>query len=264
MYIDFHIHAFVDEIAERAISKLEITSNFTAHTKGTIADTVKKLEEWNVDKGVLLPIATKPSQQSTINNWAADIQKNNPRITAFGSVHPDAPDTLEELERIKALGLKGIKFHPDYQNFFIDDEKVYPIYEKCGELGLPVIFHAGFDPLSPEVIHALPKSSARAHDAVPQMTMILAHLGGMYHSDEVEEFLVGKNIYFDTAFVATNIADEQVERIIKTHGADKILLASDCPWHETTTEIDMINRLDLTDDEKQMIFHKNAEKLLGI
>ena len=264
MYIDFHIHAFVDEIAERAISKLEVTSNFKAYTKGTIYDTIKKLDEWNVDKGVLLPIATKPSQQTTINDWAADIQKINDRIIAFGSVHPDAPDVIEELERIKSLGLKGIKLHPDYQNFFIDDEKAYPVYEKCAELGLAVIFHAGFDPLSPDVVHALPKASARVHKDVPNMTMILAHLGGMYHWDEVEEFLVGKNIYFDTAFIATAIKDEQVERIIKMHGADKILLASDCPWQKTTTGIDMLNHLNLLDEEKQLIFHKNAEKLLGI
>ena len=264
MYIDFHIHAFADEIAERAISKLEITSDLKAYTNGKISNAVEKLEKWNIDRGVLLPIATKPSQQTTINDWAADIQKNHSRIIAFGSIHPEAPDAFDELERIKSLGLRGIKLHPDYQNFFIDDEKIYPIYEKCGELGLPVIFHAGFDPLSPEIVHALPKASARAHEAVPQMTMILAHLGGMYHWDEVEEYLVGEDIYFDTAFIGGNIKDEQAERIIKKHGADKILLASDCPWHETTCEIALINRLNITDDEKQMIFHKNAEKLLGI
>lgn len=264
MYIDFHIHAFADAIAERAISKLIETADLIAYTNGTISDTVKKLEEWSIDKGVLLPIATKPSQQTTINNWAAEVQQANARIISFGSVHPDAPDAFDELDRIKSLGLKGIKFHPDYQNFFIDDEKALKLYEKCAELDLPVIFHAGYDPVSPEITHALPEASLRVLEAVPQMTLILAHMGGMYMWDKVEELLVGKNVYFDTGFVANEIPDEQMQRIIKNHGADKILLASDCPWNKTGSEIDMINRLKLSDDEKDMIFYKNAKKLLKL
>ena len=264
MYIDFHIHAFVDEIAERAIHRLETVANLEGHTRGTISETIEKLKEWGTDKGVLLPIATKPAQQATINDWASDIQNKYDRIISFGSVHPDAEDVLEELERVKTLGLKGIKFHPDYQDFFVDDEKMFPIYKKCAELELPVIFHAGFDPLSPNTVHCLPEASLKVHEKVPEMTLILAHMGGMYHWDDVEKLLVGKNIYFDTAFVSGNISDEQANRIIKNHGADKILLASDCPWHKTTDEIEMIERLDLSDDDKQMIFYKNAKRLLKL
>ena len=278
MYIDFHVHAFVDEIAERAVSKLKNTmlnSNYPNPkmpvTNGTINELIAKLDEWGVDAGVLLPIATKPSQQTSINNWAAQIQldsfnydkaSHKAKLYCYGTVHPNAEDIFEELERIKSLGLKGIKFHPDYQEFFADEDRMFPIYKKCAELNLPVIFHAGLDCLSMELIHCTPKMGANICSNVPELTFIMAHLGGNSCWDDVEEYLVGRNVYLDTAFIAGALPDEQILRIIKNHGADKILLASDCPWDSTADEIDLINRLDLSDEEKDMIFYKNALKLL--
>lgn len=264
MVIDFHIHAFDDAIAKRAIDKLEGIINKSSFTNGTISDTLNCFDKWGVDKGVLLPIATKPSQQNVINNWS--IEQKSDRIIPFGSIHPNADDALEELERIKSLGLKGIKLHPDYQNFFIDDEKLFPIYEKCAELDLPIVFHSGYDPLSPDIIHAMPENSARAFKAVPNMTMILGHFGGMNYWDDVEKYIVGLegNLYLDTAYIAGHCKTEQLTRIIKNHGADRILFASDCPWHEPTNEIEMIRKLDISNSDRDLILYKNAMKLLNL
>ncbi len=271
MCIDFHTHAFADAIAEKAISKLENTlirsgygASVPAATRGTVRELLEKLPEWDVDKAVILPIATKPHQQTTINNWAKDVQDNSDRLYCFGSVHPDAEDAFAELERIKSLGLHGVKFHPDYQNFFADEERLFPLYRKCAELGLPVVFHAGLDALSPDCIHCTPEMSARVLEAVPEMTLVLAHLGGNERWDDVEKYLVGKNVYFDTAYIDGTIPDEQALRIIRNHGADKILFASDCPWHPSCREKAMIERLPLTEEERGMIFCGNAERLLSM
>lgn len=265
MYIDFHTHAFTDSIAEKAVGKLEQTVidagyKERAETRGTISQLLEKMDEWGVDRAVVLPIATKPSQQLSINNWAAEVMSD--RLYCFGTVHPDAEDALTELERIKSLGLKGIKLHPDYQNFFANEERMFPIYEKCAELKLPVIFHAGFDVLSPDCIHCTPQMSAEVLGKFPDLTVILAHLGGNELWDDVEKYLVGKNVYFDTAFIDGHISDEQLLRIIRSHGADKILLASDCPWHPSSAEIALIERLPLSDEEKELIYCKNALRLL--
>ena len=271
MYIDFHTHAFADAIAERAISKLEATllssglDQSPPVTRGTVRELLEGMSQWGIDKAVILPIATKPSQQATINNWARDVQSaNDGRIISFGSVHPEAEDALSELERIKEIGLYGVKLHPDYQNVFADDEKLFPIYRKCAELGLPVILHAGLDALSVDCIHCTPQRSVKILDAVPELTLILAHLGGNECWDDVERYLVGRDVYFDTAFIDGNIADEQTLRIIRSHGADKILFASDCPWHPSSREKAMLERLPLTDEERELISHKNAERLLGL
>lgn len=265
MIVDFHTHAFADVIAERAINRLlSVSSELKNFTDGTAKNLSDKLHEWNVDIGVLLPIATKASQQDIINSWAAETQKNYSNIVCFGSVFPFADDAVSQLEKIKATGLHGIKLHPDYQDFFMDDEKVFPVYEKCEELSIPVIFHAGFDPLSPDLIHCTPQMALKVHKKFPEMTMILAHLGGMRLFDEVENLLAGEGIYFDTAYIKGEISDEQLTRIIRKNGADRILLGSDCPWNPPTYEIEIIKRLPLTQNEKDLIMYKNALRLLKL
>ncbi len=269
MYIDFHTHAFNDVIAERAITKLEntlasqgYTDDVPAATRGTIGELLQKMDLWGVDKAVVLNIATKPTQQTVVNNWAKEIQSD--RIFCFGSVHPDAEDALDELERIKALGLYGVKLHPDYQGFMVNDEKLMLIYRKCAELGLPVAFHAGFDVVSPDCIHCPPELSVQVLDKVPELTVILAHFGAFRCWNAVEEYLVGRNVYFDISYTDSNISDEQAMRIIRNHGADKILFGSDCPWHAASREKSMLERLPLTEEERELISHINAEKLLDI
>lgn len=264
MIIDFHTHAFSDKIVEKAMGSLTQTSGIKPYTNGTIKGLLAHMDECGVDKSVVLPIATKPAQQKIINSWAKEIMSD--RIYPFGSVHPDAEDACDELEQIKKSGLYGIKLHPDYQNFFADDEKAYPIYEKCQMLGLPVLFHAGYDPLSPDKVHGKPKAFAQVHNDFPNLTMILAHLGGMYRWEQVERYIAGTDgeVYLDISFTAGEIGRKILERIINKHGADRILMASDCPWDSPANEISMIKKLDISEDDKKKILYKNAARLLKI
>ncbi|MBQ3567239.1 MAG: amidohydrolase [Oscillospiraceae bacterium] len=264
MIIDFHTHAFADKIVERAMNSLTETSGIKPYTDGSVNGLIKHMDECGVDISVILPIATKPSQQTIINSWAEEIKSD--RICPFGSVHPDAEDAVTELENIKAMGLYGVKLHPDYQNFMADDEKAYPIYEKCSQLGLPIVFHAGYDPLSPDKVHGKPKAFAQIHSDFPKLTMILAHLGGMYRWEQVEKYIAGTdgNVYLDVSYTAGEIGQKILNRIVSLHGTDRILMASDCPWDSPVNEIKMINSLDITDEDKQKILYKNAMKILNI
>ena len=262
MLIDFHVHAFADQIAERAVTKLMGVAKIDAETNGTIAETRERLRSWGVDRAVLLPVATKPSQQRTINDWAKAAE--DALFVSFGSIHPDAADRLEELAYIKQIGLHGVKLHPDYQAFFAAEEKMFPIYETCAALGLPIVFHAGFDPLSPEVVHGKPEDFAKIAEQFPALTIILAHLGGQLCWDAVEQHIVGRrNVYLDTAYTSRVLSDEQFLRIIRTHGADRILFASDCPWDNAQTIYNRLRALGLTEVEQSQIFYQNAERLLG-
>lgn len=260
--IDCHVHIFPDAIAERSISKLQHISGLTPYTDGTLVDTRKKLADAGIDGYVLLNVATSPKQENTINNTAKEM--NCDKVAALGSVHPLDTDFEKELERIKELGLKGIKFHPDYQEFMIDDEKLFPIYEKCASLGLTVVFHAGFDPLSPELVHAPPERSRRVIDNFPKLKILLAHFGGMKMWDEVDEFIIGQDVYLDTAMCATYADKAQIERMILKHDSDKILFGSDCPWENPKKTFELIDSMALSDDLKEKIFSKNAIRLYGI
>lgn len=261
-YFDFHVHAFTDSLAERAMSGLSDTSGIKPATDGTLGCLKRTLKENGIGKAMLLPIATKPSQQTNINNWAAEVMGEG--IYCCGSVHPDAEDVLAELERIKSLGLFGIKFHSEYQFFCPDDEKMFPIYEKMEQLGLPAVFHGGWDPYGRGEIKATPKSFSVVAEEFPGLKIVAAHLGGMEMWDDVEKHLAGKyeNVWFDIGVVSQYIDDERAYGIIRRQGVERVLFGSDCPWDHPENEIAMINRMSFTEAEKELIFHKNAEKLL--
>ncbi len=263
-YFDFHTHAFTDALAERAVSGLADTSGITPATDGTLAGLRKKMAENGIDRALLLPVATKPSQQTTINNWAAEIMGDG--LCCCGTVHPDAEDAVREVERIKSLGLCGVKFHSEYQKFAPHEERMFPIYEKIAELGLIAVFHGGWDPYSEDIVRATPQSFAALAQAFPHLTIVAAHLGGLGMWDDVERYTAGKyeNLWFDVGVISRYIEDEQLLRIIRMQGADKVLFGSDCPWDDPANEIAMINRLSLTEKEKELIFCKNAERLLNI
>lgn len=267
MLIDFHMHIFSDSLAPRAVQNLLDTAQraqypLQKYTDATRQDTLLKMAQWQVDAGVFLNIATKPGQQKNINDFCVAMRSD--RMIPFGSVHPDAPDWREELVRIQALGLRGIKLHPDYQNFDIDEPRLVPLFETARDLGLLVVLHAGFDPYSPKHVHCTPKGCRTVLEKVPGIRMILAHMGGMYLWDEVEAFLVGEDVFFDTSFVAGAIAPAQMKRIIETHGADKILFGSDCPWSSSEKQREFIQSLGLAPEQQAKIFYENACALLGM
>lgn len=263
MYIDSHIHAFADSIAEKAVDKLKEVAKIEPCTDGTIKGAREMLERCNVDYGVLLPVATKPSQQTTINNWAKDEYKG--RFISFGTVHPAASDAVEELGRIKELGLKGVKLHNDYQGVFIFDEICKPIYRRCEELGLPIVFHMGRDPISPEVHRAMPYDLLELHENFPKLKIIGAHMGGVYAWESVYHYIAGvKNIWLDTAFTANLIDRKLFEEIVKKHGTDRILYGSDLPWSNPENEKELVAGLGISDEDKEKIYWKNAVELLEL
>jgi len=263
-YIDFHTHAFTDSLAERAMSRLSGISGITPFTDGTVRDLKRAMAERGISSAVVLPIATKPSQQTDINNWAADT--NGSGIICFGSVHPDAEDKAEEVRRIKELGLRGVKFHPEYQRFSPDDERMFPVYEAMSELGLIALFHGGADPYAEGEIRATPRSFAALAGAFPELKIVAAHMGGLMLWDDAEKYLAGKysNLWFDTGVTGRYIDDDTMLRLIRKQGAERVLFGSDCPWDDPANEIALIERLPLSQDEKEQIFFRNAEKLLGL
>lgn len=262
MIIDTHIHFFKDELADRARKKMSAAAKIPYYTDFTEADTRKKLRDWGVDIGIVLPIATLPAHQENVNNWAAGIQGDG--VLSCGSIHPEAPDAIEELHRIKELGLIGIKLHPVYQNFYVDDERIYPVYEEICKLGFPVVLHSGYDPISPDCPYVPPARVARLRDAFPQMKLIAAHLGGVLEQSESAEHLIGTDIILDLSVVPVYMEQEHLERVIKTHGAHRLVFGSDTPWCLPTDVIAVLEKCHLSSEEMDCILYKNAAEIFDI
>ena len=263
MLIDFHTHAFPEKIAHMAIEKLSFSSGgLQPFTDGTVEGLKASMKEGGVDKSVVLNIATNARQQKSVNDFAASIN-NCDDIISFASVFPYSEDVFEELERIKEMGFKGIKLHPDYQGFDVDDIKMKPIYKKISDLGLITVFHAGFDYGFAPPYGATPEKLLTALSWF-NSPVIAAHWGGINCNQGVLDLLCGTEIYFDTSFGYSMLPRYYALKIVEKHGTEKILFGTDTPWHTPDMELRLLENLSLSKDDMEKITHLNAKKLLHI
>lgn len=261
MVIDFHTHMFPHVIAGRTISKLSECVGKPPSTDGTYEGLLKSTREAEIDISVVLPIATKPSQFQTINGFASGYLDGE--VISFGSLHPVDDNYKEKIRQIKDMGMKGIKLHPDYQDTYFNDIRYKRIVSYATELDMIISVHAGMDPLCPEDVHCTPQMAAELIRDVQPEKLVLAHLGGNQQWDEVEKILVGKDVYFDTGVIFDSIKEEQFIRIMRNHGADKILFATDSPWADQKKFVDVVRKLPITEEEREKILWRNAAGLLN-
>lgn len=269
MIIDFHTHIFPDKIAQRTIEVLEANILKVQGKAGyavigaTLNDLKNSMHKNLISYSVVLPIATTPKQTPTINKFAVEINGKD-GIFSFGSLHPMQEDYEYVLEGIKEAGLLGIKLHPEYQQTYIDSKESIRILKKCEELGLYTVLHAGNDIGIEPPVHCEPKRLRNVLEYVSGEKIIAAHLGGWKAWDEVERYLVDTPIIFDTAYIKDFIDKEQLIRIIRNHGSEKILFATDSPWEDQRLSSEYILGLDIEDIDKENILYKNAAKLLNL
>lgn len=268
MIVDFHTHIFPDRIAESTIESLEKASGIKAFTNGTKDGLRESMKEAGIDLSVILPVVTKPGQFESVNRYAAQITGRDGFIS-FGGIHPDTEDYKGELQEVAGLGLKGIKLHPDYQKTYINDEKYVRIIKYAIELGLLVSIHSGIDVGLPSLVHCTPKRAADmllktgAGDREDRR-IILAHTGGCGQWDEVEQYLVGKKVWFDLSFSLRNIKENQLKRILKNHGTRNILFGTDSPWSGQKEDLKYFRDLLLSKEEEDDILGENSMRLLEL
>ncbi len=264
MIIDFHTHCFPDKIASKAVEQLRLRSGITQpFHDGSVAGLVALQKQCGVDYSVVLNIATNPRQQRSVNDFAISL-KEVEGLVPFGSVHPDSPDALEELERLCENGIKGVKLHPDYQEFYADEDRMLPIYEKISSLGMITLFHCGWDIGYPEPTHCTAERISNILPAFNGAPVVAAHFGGTLALPEAHKYLAGKNVYLDTAYCYGNLTPRYAKEFIDVHGCDKILLASDAPWNTPTQDIELVKCFGLGEEEEKAVLGENARKLLGI
>ena len=279
MIIDFHTHTFPEKIAASTIEKLEGMSHTRAYVDGTQNGLLAAMDATGIDLSVVLAVATNTRQVAKLNDISAAMNGQG-KLLAFGCMHPDLEDWESELERIAALGLKGIKIHPVYQDVDMDDVRYLRILDKCGQLGLIVITHAGLDVGFPGKVNCSPAMIRRAVQAVGPVKLVLAHMGGWRNWDEVVDTLADTGVYMDTSHSLGALnslgdghyTDEQLQMlngeqfvdIVRGFGAHRVLFGTDSPWGGQREDLANFNALDLTAEEKQMILGENAAALLGL
>jgi len=260
--IDAHTHAFPDSLAEKALNKLhEKTGPFRAALDGTISSLLESMDFSGVEQSIVCSIATKPDQFESILSWCESIRSR--RIIPLPSVHPESTDIESKIREIKERGFKGIKLHPLYQDFFADEERLFPIYEGLEKYGLILEIHSGYDIGYPYQKNAAPERILAVHTNFPALKLVATHLGGWRAWEDVEKYLVGTGVYFETSFTLDEIAPETRSAVLSGHSRDRIMMGSDSPWRRQEMEVDLIMRLDIDEEAREKMLGLNAERLLN-
>ena len=259
--IDSHTHIYPDKIAEKAKEYLQQSFKRTMIDLPTKDNLFKYMEKAGVSKSVVASVASRPEQVLPINNWL--FSNKDERIIPFAAMHPFFEDYKEELKRIKD-NARGIKIQSEFQLFYVDDEKAFPMYEELEKLGIPVLFHCGVELTSIGEVRSSPDRMLKVLEKFPGLKVIGAHMGGFLMWDEVLEKLAGKNIYFDTSDSIRFMKRETLKLYFEKHGYDKIFHASDFPLENPKNEVDFIRSLDISEEDKEKIFSGNIKKLLEI
>jgi uncharacterized protein len=263
MIIDSHTHVFPQRKAPVILSKLLSRAGIPHFTDGTIQGLMNSMKPAGIHLSLISRITTRPEQVDPINRWLYGLRREN--ILPMATIHPDMPDGQAYIKKLKNKGFVGIKLHPDYQGFYADDKRMYPLYEVLQDQHMPVLFHAGLDRgLSPP-FHAMPVHLLSVHRQFPKLVMIAAHMGGEDNYDQTEACLLGKDIYLDTAFVLRLMDQDTLKRFFKMHPIERFLFGSDSPFTDQSTELNYLQNLPfLSRDAKEKIAGKNAAELLRI
>lgn len=282
MIIDFHVHTFPAEISEKVLMKLSKASHTKYFTNGSRQNLLSSMNDASVTYSVNLPVMTRVDQVEKINHTLISEREKlfEQGIITFGGMHPDYMDYKAELKRLKENGIKGIKIHPAYQNTDLDDIRFLHIIDYASSLGLIVLTHAGIDIGIYDHNYASVSHILHVLDTVHPDKFVLAHMGNWACWKEVEQDLAGADVWFDTAFavgpvtqddaksgtpyIACNLSDEQFVRIVRKHGTNKILFATDSPWEGQKDYIERMERMPLSVQEKKQIFSENAVRLLQL
>jgi predicted TIM-barrel fold metal-dependent hydrolase len=260
--IDVHTHIWTDRLAPAAISALSAQGGIEPVYDGTLSGLLAAMDRSGVDTSVTLPVATKPSQVRTINDWAATMV-GNPRIVPFGAMHPDFANPAKEIARMRRNGLTGFKMHPEYQRFEPQEPRMEPIYEAAIRNEMTIYFHAGGD-IAFTSVRGTPKAFAQVLDVWPELRAVLAHLGGFRQWKAVPGRIAGRDVYFDTAYTLGHLPDEEFVELVRAHGADHVMFGSDGPWTDAAVEIARLKSLPFKPAELRAILGGNAERFLSL
>ena len=267
MIIDFHTHVFPDKIAQKTIDYLAEKGGNTPFSNGTATGLYNKLLQSCVDVAVSLPVLTKPQQFESVFNFALEINEKykngDKKIISFAGIHPSCDDVKGKLKRVKEAGLKGVKIHPDYQETLIDDDGYIEILKCAKDLDLIVVTHSGIDcGYRDKEVKCPPVLTRKVIDKVGHERFVLAHFGGNEMVGDVIKYLAGQKVYFDTALISNFIKKEEFISVLDKHGEDRILFASDFPWGDFSSDVEIIKSYGLSVQTEDKIFYKNAERLL--
>ncbi len=277
LIIDTHVHTFPnEEVGKQILEGIKEQTSVPYYCYGTIEELRTNMQECGISKSVMVNFA--PVNWTKGNNfWTCAVAKETDDLVPFISPHPrmKGRKPVDEIKHKLPWGAKGLKFHPEAQEFYPHDKKMLPIYEFCQEKNLPIVFHSGKN-IDSDGHFCEPQLFTEVLTEFPKLTIVLAHLGSGFWDQTkklVNEF---SNVFFDTAIAISGIYDrdektrenylsnEEAADLIETIGADRIMFGSDFPWVNPAWDIQRLQQLPINEKDKINILGKNAVRIYNL
>ena len=258
--IDIHTHIYPDAVAQKATDSIKDFYEINgASMNGTVSMLRSRGAEAGITKFVILPVSVTPDRTRHINDFILQQTAKYDDFIGFGTVHAGMEHIEDEVQYILDRGLRGIKMHPDFQRFDIDDPRLFPVYEAVSGR-IPVILHMG----DQRYDYSQPARLRHVLDLFPRLDVIAAHFGGYSMYEEAYKHLKDKNCVFDISSSMMFMEDGVPEEYINRYGAERMAYGTDYPLWDPVTEVQRFLRLKLTDDQFEQIAHKTAERILNL
>lgn len=260
--VNSHCHIYPDKIAAKAVLGIRDFYDLDMSLNGKLDDLISDGNKVGVTHYLVHSVATTPKQVSSINEFIAEAVNTHPDIfTGFGTLHPDSEDIQGDFDYLIELGLKGVKLHPDFQQFAMNEERAFRIGEVVSNGKVPMLVHCGdyrYNYSNPEQIKPF-------LDKFPDITFIGAHFAGWSVWEKATRMLAGTpNLYVDLSSSLYDLSSDTALELIHAYGADRVLWGTDYPMWESESEMEYFNKIDLTEEERSMILWQNASRILGL
>ena len=264
--IDVHCHVYSHAIVPKAVRAIERFYGHLpgSHQEGVVRALVEDGRKQGTSGYVIHSVATRPEQVSLINayfeKWLNKKEYKDELIT-FGTLHPKSEHLREDFDELIGMGLKGVKIHPDFQQFHVDSPEAIQIFEMCEDAGLPILVHTGdfrYDYSNPSRVVPVLKR-------FPKLIFIGAHFGGWSVWEEaVRKLSDYPNMWVDTSSSFYWLTPEKATELIRAYGSERVMFGTDYPMWGRLEELEYLRRLDLDADEYEDICWRTCDRIFGL
>jgi len=274
--IDIHTHVPNPPGSGPSESQQQMSRYFGTDQRGSIEQMYEMYVELDIFAVIFGVDAETTSGNAYIgNDYTAEIvQRYSDRFLGFASVDPHkGKAAVIEMERsVKQLGLRGVKLHPISQAFFPNDTRFYPLWEKCQELGVPVLFHSGQTAVGAglpgggglKIKYAQPIHMDDVAADFPELNIIMAHPGVPWQEEQLSIALHKPNVYIDLSGWSPKYFRPILVQYANSLLQNKVLFGSDFPALTPQRWLSDFEGLELKPEVRQKILLDNAAKLLNI
>ena len=256
--IDMHTHIFPDKIAAKAT--IATAEYFTLPEPPNHYGSVKELEDVLAEAGVeyamVFSAATTAHQVEHINRYICGEALKQPKFIPCGTLHAEYENYKEELAWMREHGIHGVKIHPEFQHFVLNDERLFPMFEEMERTDMFLIAHMG----DPRVMVSGPHRMQPIAETFPKLRCIASHLGNWGDWDPAKILPMAKlpNMYTDISSSFSYVADKKpLYEMLRAYDPTHVFYGSDYPIWCPKKELEKALALDLEEDFLEDILFNN-------